>query len=310
MHRNRFSWLLLLSAAPLLGAAPLMPAHAQTGAVALKPEVSTRSFELHNVKPSLVAYWLDPSHHLTPIEIRMAPTFDQVIPSNSTVTSPRLPGNANGPVGLALPAGVQEISAIDAQSALFATGTKEGLDAMGKLLPTLDVPLVQYEVEAQFCRLSRTDLSILGLKFEALPGESEDNFGAAGVLPPDSLMRLHSLPPKHLVLLDAPRIMIIDGLSGELKQTTTVGLGLSETPAPAPPRFAVAANSGGIKVGVTRLPNGLIEVAVEPHYGSRTVSVTALLADEQPFVIRMSPATDARQLIVVVNIRRVRRAGD
>ena len=320
MHRFRFSSPLLLSAALLLGAAPLVPAPAQAGGIVLTPELHTRVFELRNVKPSLVAYWFDPAHQSMPLDILWGRTASlnlsiqigaEMGPDGVVKPRPRLPGNANGPVGLVLPTGIQKISAIDPQGALFAVGTQEGLDALGTLLPTLDVALVQYEIEARFYRVGLTDLPALGLQFDTLRGESADTFGSATALPPDFEARLARLfSPKAPVALTAPRVTVIDGLDGESKRPSFTALGLNETPALAPPRFALVTTAIGIRAGVTRLQNGLIEVAIEPHFGSRTVSITANVADEQPFAIRMSPATDARQLLVVVNTRRVRRAMD
>jgi len=100
----------------------------------------------------------------------------------------------------------------------------------------------------------------------------------------------------------------MDGLSGELKQSTSSPFVLSGAAAAA--HVAFVTTTIGLRAGVTRLQNGLIEVAIEPHYGSRTVSVTANVSDNEPFAIRMTPATDARQIIVVVTIRRIKRADD
>lgn len=301
-------------------------------------QLQKRFFQLRNIKPSIVAFWLDPAHQPTPIYIQYATSsgvtsevFESLPEGQNLLTADgkreppkplRLPGNGNGPVDLKLPAGIERLVTIDPQNILEVTGTVQGLNALEKLLPTLDVALVQYEIEANFYQLDRAALPETGLKFDVLQPETAYNFGSATALPLDFKQRIGKLvESKRALLLTAPRVTLIDGLGGLLSQTTSTPAVWNETPAlprpvdaPAnvqtPQRVAYITTSIGIRTSVTRAADGLISVAVEPHLGTRTLSVTAKVREDQPFAIQMSPSTDARQIIIIVTPTRVRRAGD
>lgn len=302
------------------GASSPVGAQAQAAPLATPDGVHTRTLALRNVKPSIVAFWLDPVHHRAPEEVREG---SSLIQQNVWATpSARLPGNGNGPQGLQLPEGIKSIVPVDMQNGLVVSGTNAGLDALEKLLSSLDVPLVQFELEACFYRIDLADLSALGLKFDPSPEETPYGFGSVSGLPADYQGRFVELEAaKRVGILSVPRVTTIDGLGGEAKQTSTRPVSWNEK-APLPhlagavkdgrtaQRFAHINNSNSLRSTVTRIEGGLIEVVVEPHLGTRVLSVEATVREEEPFAIQMSPSTDARQLIVVVTVHRVRRLSE
>ena len=190
---------------------------------------NTSSIELRNVKPAIMAYWLDPSHQRKPIEFTqsdqrarelndkfinprwMTPPDSQASPAANTANTPAwaqpgsgyLPfnpyaqtqrqfgggggGNTGGgnntgggsggntgedslPSGsgtVALPAGVDNIIAIDAQNLLLVRGTDEGIDRIREIISYLDRPIPQVEIEAQFVQLSNSDINQFGISFQS-----------------------------------------------------------------------------------------------------------------------------------------------
>ncbi len=331
-----------LSIAFLLGAfaSPLVRAQEVPAPVAA-PDVQTRTFTLRNVRPSLVAFWLDPAHHLAPVEIQVARAvsdgadlnvedFPMVMfkelgkpgTSMDKPNFPRLPGNGNGPRDLRLPGGISSLMANDAGNMLLVRGTESGLSALEALLPTLDVPLVQYEIQASFYELDRALLPQTALKFGHFGEENADGFGAIAALPVDFQSRIQKLvESKRALLVTEPRITVIEGLGGYLKQGLNTPFLWNETPsvarpvdAPAngqtPQRLAYIRTVIGINASITRVQTDLLAVAIEPRFNTRTLSVLTTIREDEPFAIQFSPSTDKRQIIVVVTPRRVRRAGD
>lgn len=184
---------------------------------------TTASVVLSNVKPSIMAYWLDPSHQPVPADFKKSderarlmgseytkpqiistqPKNDasgnmpnQVAPwaqpgsgylpfnpytqahnqttgggsnSGSGSGSGSVTGNqdllASGAATVALPQGVDNIIAIDAQNALLVRGTDEGIDRIREIISFLDRPIQQVEIESQFVLVETNALKQFGLTF-------------------------------------------------------------------------------------------------------------------------------------------------
>lgn len=134
------------------------------GATAQPAEaVKTYRILLKNVKPSVVAYWLDPTHHTMPTEssvlsIPRGPELKeddaatgqlfllagQVAPKDTSQQQ-----EPTEPKTFALPMGVEQIVAIDTQNTLLVRGTKEGVTKLFETIQFLDKPLRQVEIEAR-----------------------------------------------------------------------------------------------------------------------------------------------------------------
>ncbi|RYX85635.1 hypothetical protein EON83_04660 [bacterium] len=281
---------------------------------------------VRNVRASLVAYWLDSRNQDKPLDLRMGQRFSIEEPFGKL---PRFPGNANGPADLKLPEGITRIVAVDPQNSIIAFGTKEGVQALADLIPTLDVPLVQYEIEAQFLQISRADLPELHLNFGEYTEKNPTFIGAvAGVRNIyANLARL--IAGGKMQVLTAPRVTVIDGLSAQLQQSTVTPFVLNqealkksllEKPEEGTVRQSPSAEmlqatayvttSIGLKTTVHQNKDDLISLSVNPMFGTRTVSVAATVRDGESFAIQLSPANEDKQVIVLVTTRRIRRVGD
>ncbi|BCM90373.1 hypothetical protein IAD21_02225 [Abditibacteriota bacterium] len=295
------------------------------------PQLYRGLIHIRNVKASVVAYWLDSAQHPVPLDMQLS----QQLADEGRVlaTLPRLPGNGNGPLDLKLPAGVTSLVPIDPQNALLATGTQEGLQALTALIPTIDVPLVQYEIEAQFLQISRADLAATGLKFANPPKQAPDYFGSVAMVPA-SFHSKDLLDRKRARILTDPRVTVIDGLTGWLRMTTSTpfvldddlmrqhmsissdakpgGKGVEQARDIAPggdiaPGVALLTNTTGMRVTALHRKDDLVLLSINPVLGTRSISVATTVREDQSFAIQMSPAKDARQIIVVVTLRRIRR---
>lgn len=294
--------------------------------------VETRFLQLRNVKPSLLAYWLDHAHNEAPPEVRRSQSIGS--PINDLARLPRLPGNGNGPLGLKLPEGVQSVFAIDPQNRLGVRGTKEGIDALSALLPTIDVLLIQYEIEARFIQTDRSTLAKAGLKFPKVAGNFQDVSGSVISLPATSSLWTPSSNPRDgkIKVLTSPRVLVIDGTQASVQQTTFTPLivddellrqqpsvpslktasleELASTPSATKPGVAMVSSEIGIRTAVLRRPNNLTTLGITPTFGGRTVTVETTIREDQGIAIQMSQPQDKQQLVVLVKVTRVRRVGE
>jgi len=294
---------LFLLAAPRIG-------RAQNVGDAGKPVV--RVFSLKNAPPSLVAGWFDreraPRNWLDVYTSFREQPFPALLPAPIS-----LPGNVNGPNGLRFPAGVSSLVAIDAQNGLYATGTKEGLDALAKLLPSLDVSLTQVEIETRFLRVNRADFSALALKSREDRAENAgENEGAAILAAPvDFEMRLQKInDPKRVQVLAAPRITVTDGGGGQLVQLAPTPALLTEENSQKPEDEDIAYLEGsiGISARVGRVSRTSCRFILETKYQEHFIDVEATLREHQPLVTRLW-SENGQTVLTVTAFTFVKRAG-
>jgi hypothetical protein len=304
----------------------ISPIAPETAGAANAPQLYQAQFPVRNVTPSLVAYWLDPASQQMPLTLKAS----LALGTDSEVFNklPRLPGNANGPAGLRMPLGVKRVIAVDPQDLLLAVGTKEGLQALDALLPTLDVPLVQYEVEAQFLQMSRADFFKIGLDFGQFAEQNPNSIGS--VLGPGT-KRQNSpntmgrfIKEGRIKLISAPRVTTMDGLTAQAVQTTSIPIvvnqeafkqAASQKPVNATQgatpemlrAMGYVSTSIGMRVTPYQNANDLISLSITPILQTRTVSVNATIREAESFAIQMSPAKDEQQVVVFVTVRRIQR---
>jgi len=294
---------LFLLAAPQIGRAQ----NAGNGAGNL-----TRVFALKYASPYCVAGWFD--RERTPRNWLDVYTLAVNQPPRSMfMPLPSLPGNINGPNGLRFPAGVSSLVAIDAQNSLYATGTKEGLDALAKLLPALDVPLTQVEIETRFLRVNRADFSALELKRgEDRAKNAGENEGAAILAAPvDFEMRLQKMSdPKRVQVLAAPRITVVDGGVGQLVQLSSTPALLAE----ANPKnhkdddIAYLQSSIGISARAGRVSHTSCRFLLEMKFQEHFMDIEATLQEHQPLVTRLW-SENGQTVLTVTTFQFVRRVG-
>lgn len=227
--------LFLLSAVALCGAkarAQNAPVFGQEETPSVAPllvpnvpdsELQTASIQLRNVKPSLMAYWLDPARQAMPQMLRSSLRNDGEW-TRHLDQLPRQAGNANGPRDLKLPDGIASLTPVDPQNVLRARGTAAGLDALQKEVARADVALQQVEIDAQFLDVEIAALAALPLVFQSV--DPSKNFFSANLretafafnAPLNPLQSdLNTLiAGGRAKLITAPRLTAFDGLVAAL----------------------------------------------------------------------------------------------
>ncbi len=201
------------------------PAAATGGQMAPAGTTEKRTYQLRlrNIKPSLMAFWLDPQGHQVPVEVGAPPRL-------------KGPADALSKSGVfRLPAGVDSIVAVDPQDALLVFGTAEGVAQLRETVEFLDRPLRQVEIEAQFVSIKAEDVAAFGIDFATARGDFNTN--AAGMQPGTAskpgvqlgLVRgnfqatLTALQAAGRVkVISAPRVTAINNLTAQISQTTSV----------------------------------------------------------------------------------------
>lgn len=133
-----------------------------------------RAIELKNVKPSLMAYWLDPAHNALP-----QPPYSPLAPASNESAAAKDPAasekaaakTASPEPSFELPAGVTRLVPFDAQTLLLVKGgDAEDFRQLQELTRILDQPLRQAEIEVQFVELPAAELSAFGIEQGDLKG--------------------------------------------------------------------------------------------------------------------------------------------
>lgn len=99
---------------------------------------------LRNVKPRLMAFWLDPKNHPAPPEFAPPSGRESPVPAK---VSPQLPE------------GIDRIVVIDAQNALLVFGTEAGVGQLRRIIAFLDKTQRQVEVEAFLVSIPNANLT-------------------------------------------------------------------------------------------------------------------------------------------------------
>lgn len=172
---------------------------------------SLNTVQLKNIKPSTMAYWLDPKNQKPPIEtlreaeaeatarragtVTRVPRAENVNTSNANQMIPfssvsnQVTGGQGGtgqgggsttalPSGggtVALPDGVDNLIAVDSLNVLLVRGTDEGVDRLREVIALLDRPIAQIEIEAQFVSVAVQDVNQFQLDFNNPGGNAPDS---------------------------------------------------------------------------------------------------------------------------------------
>ncbi len=118
-----------------------------------------RVIRLQHVKPSLIAWWLDPQHNVEPQQLK-----DALALNGAAIRVPLAPfgGDAQQPL-FVLPAGVTQLVSVDPQNVLLVVGTDEGFEKLKELVELLDLQALQLEIEAQTIQLTPQVAQALGV---------------------------------------------------------------------------------------------------------------------------------------------------
>lgn len=152
----------IVAQAPVAQAPMAQAPAAQAGAT----EQKMYQLRLRNVRPSLMAFWLDPRNHEIPSDLGPATAFGDKAPA---------PALKKGV--LVLPEGVDRIIAVDPQNVLLVFGTPEGVAKLQETVAFLDRPLRQVEIETQFVSVKAENLAAFGIDFTTARGNNTNTAG-------------------------------------------------------------------------------------------------------------------------------------
>lgn len=163
----------------------------------------TFKFALKNVKPSLMAYWLDPANHEAPGEIRQ---FEPLVAVPA--------GRPNQKGAFSLPKDVDRVVAVDPQNALLVFGTPEAANELAQTINFLDRPLRQVELEGTFIRINSKDLDAIVQNLTPLGGSRMWRVPSNSKTALDGLIKSDKAK-----VLSSPRILAINNLTADVKET-------------------------------------------------------------------------------------------
>lgn len=142
----------ILFLAALPGAAQVAITPSQDVPVPRSQSKQMRKIALRNVKPSVMAWWLDPQNNPRP---------------GNAAPLPLAP-----PVQIAVPEGIDRIVAIDAQGALLVFGTDEAVRELRDTIAFLDRPQRQTEIEGRIISIPTSEMTRFWADLSMLSGQN------------------------------------------------------------------------------------------------------------------------------------------
>jgi len=263
--------------------------------------------DLRNVKPTIMAYWLDPSHQPKPIQFQKSderakyegdrfkgikamspsklmeredngdsagnsspqtPAWAQpgsgYLPFNPYTQSQRQTGGgstggggsggagggsgssnqdvpASAAATVALPAGVDNIIAIDAQNVLLVRGTDEGLDRIREIISVLDRPIPQVEIETRFVQIQDQNSNLFGISFTRIPTTATATNGTIVAGDPNAGISISytsgqitanlnaAITAGRVKVVSAPRVTTFNNLTAQVVSINTVTTQITDT---------------------------------------------------------------------------------
>ncbi len=232
----------------------------------------TETIGLRNVRPGIIAWWLDPAHQPEPIE------FSQSRANNKKIGVPnpkRAPGQEWNPGGekaapIVLPAGVEIVEVRDRQNALVVRGTAQGIKELRTIVAYLDRPLQQVEVEAQFVEVGAVDAARLLAEPEpVVEPESNSTHYRASVrqVRPNFQNELKMLlAAKSAKLVNAPRLTTFNNMTATVQAMTTHLFSIGDPNAPrSKDEWSLVGIETGVRLTCTPTINrdGTVTLAME-----------------------------------------------
>jgi hypothetical protein len=265
--------------------------------------------DLRNVKPTIMAYWLDPSHQPKPVQFQksderakyegdrfkgikaMSPSKlmqREDVGDSDNSSSPQTPawaqpgsgylpfnpytqssrqtggntggGNSGGGGGagggsgssnqdvpasaaatVALPQGVDNIIAIDAQNVLLVRGTDEGLDRIREIISVLDRPIPQVEIETRFVQIQDQNSNLFGISFTRIPNQATTTNGTIVAGDPNAGISISytsgqitanlnaAITAGRVKVVSAPRVTTFNNLTAQVVSINTVTTQITDT---------------------------------------------------------------------------------
>lgn len=172
-----------------------------------KEDKITREIVIKNVLPSVMAWWLDPKNHPTPVQFQTAEH-----PKSADINA------ALEPVSAWLQ-GVDRLIAIDPQNILLVSGTPAGVAEIKKMVAFFDKPLRHVEVQAQFVTVQPQKLGEFGIQFgdsNAVPNGDTSRMQLGFVRSNFQATLSKLVAQNQAKIITAPRVTAINNLTANL----------------------------------------------------------------------------------------------
>jgi type II secretory pathway component GspD/PulD (secretin) len=194
----------------------------QPGNADTREKMEWRYVRIRNIKPSVMAWWLDPKHNPEPAIFANARRNRIYNPIHETKLGDSKPTPA---VTSELGPGVDKIIPVDPQNTLLILATEQGATHVKSLVTLLDRPFRQVEVEGLFIEMNNASTQELGITFnnkeEVALGSVRNNFRTI----------LNKLVAENKVkILNAPRVTALNNLTVQLgsRASTPTTLGIQD----------------------------------------------------------------------------------
>jgi len=200
------------------------PTFAQTTA---PPPPKTELVRIHNVRPDLMAYWIDPTHQPVPREYQNHFSLSNLSREQINQYIPEInafEGSFHG----------QIIAAMNSQNALMISADQYDLDKDKKLIEAMDKPLQQVDVEGLLLLADPKILKTTPTRPLHLlsPRPKDDSYNIA-LMPgnADTLIK-QLLSSGKIKQVNGPRVTAIDNFPAYIgsRTATPIELGISQTP--------------------------------------------------------------------------------
>lgn len=116
---------------------------------------------IKNIRPSMLAYWLDPVHQVKPVEYQEAQDYLRLFQPPKQLGTPvetvSSESSSNGV--LKMPNGVSTIFADDANNVIWVRSTSDGFDQLKQIVEFLDRPIRKIDFDIKMIEVNSVDAS-------------------------------------------------------------------------------------------------------------------------------------------------------
>jgi hypothetical protein len=121
------------------------------------------SIPIQNIRPDILAYWIDPAHHTKPVEYQQADNYmrQSLSPKQMVAPAKTTSDESSSTNVLESPRGVSSIFADDANNVLWVRATEDGFDQLKQIVEFLDQPIRKIDFDIKLIQLNSVDAASL-----------------------------------------------------------------------------------------------------------------------------------------------------
>ena len=187
------------------------------------------------------------------------------------------------------------MSVEDPRNTLTARGPQASLDALGRLIAEIDVPLEQVEIEMPLVEMTREEAKKLGLKFPNSVGLKGDVYAYAAVMLAPASVSTSAINQLVVTgrakIINDPRLAVLSGLTGRIQSTerrsAMLDFDYKEAPKGLAPGVAFISSSTGLTCGVEIVAD-MVNLQAQVELNNTTSEIVTTIRDNQTLAIRLS----------------------